>query len=236
MDSRHHTAETQVRFNRLVRWVCRRNPTCRLIEKTPHNIARIGFLERLVSKPVYVHIVRNGVDVARSVSRLASHNEYRIVGKSHVNQWWGRDESKWRTLALEGAARGYFPDEVPLIDSHVQRGAYEWLVSLGEADRWRTYLGERLHEVTYTAFTTKPAETLVQLCDFLELATPRVWLDWIVAQVRQEQHSNGPPLELPPAMCERFNAYQTRYGFRGEASSIHGKNSLGLTIGDKSRA
>ena len=217
MHGGHHTPGAQVRFNRLVHRMCR---GAKLVEKTPHNVARIGFLETLTKDALYVHVVRNGVDVAYSIDRIARTNPYRIAGQGHHNQWWGPDDCKWQALAGEGAARDYFPDEVARVHSHVQRGAYEWLVSLGEADRWRANLDGRLHELTYTQLTEEPARMLRHLCVFLGLACPGDWLDRPFAEVRPERHNPGRTIELPPQMSAQFNAYQEHYGFEGRAQAL----------------
>jgi hypothetical protein len=217
MDAEHYSSNAQVKFKRLFRFY---NHGSRLIEKTPHNIARVGFLETLSINPLYIHIVRNGLDVAQSINRIATNNSYKMAGRSRSNQWWGMDECKWHTLAQEGSARGYFPDEVNLIQTHRQRGAYEWLVSLGESDGWRSRLGHRFYELTYTEFTSAPAKSLEQLCEFLQISCPKDWLNNVVPKVHPENHYGEPSLRLPPAMCERFNAYQSHYAFDGYAIPV----------------
>jgi hypothetical protein len=123
------------------------------------------------------------------------------------------------TLAQEGQARGYFPDEIVYLRNHLQRGAYEWLVSLGEARRWRERLGDRMDELTYTQLTREPAETLREICKVLDLYCPQDWLDRTVRRVRPEkqQASANRSLDLPPKMAEQFNALQEIYGFEGRA-------------------
>ena len=37
----------------------------------------------------------------------------------------------------ERRIRNYFAEEITLLQSYASKGAYEWLVSLGEIDRWR---------------------------------------------------------------------------------------------------
>ncbi len=215
MGAEHHSAKAQRRFNRLI--IRARQAGKLVLEKSPHNVARIGFLESLTSGSRYVHVVRNGLDVSSSIGGLATVNSYRIAGRTQHNQWWGRDDCKWRTLAQQGAAGGYFPQEIGLLRTHAQRGAYEWLVSLGEADRWRVSLGPRFYELTYSEITSDPVAVLRALCAFLGLDSPDRWLQLALEVIRPERHHGGPPLELPPAMCEQFNQYQARFGFAGRA-------------------
>lgn len=196
-----------------------------LVEKTPHNVCRIGYIEALVpdkERTRYVHIVRDGVDIARSIGRLATVGTYRIAGKPNYNQWWGLDGCKWKSLARDGAARGYFPDEVGAIETDEQRGAYEWLCSIGEADRWREMLGSRMLEIKYADLTSRPGEVLKGVCDHLGISCDGVWLDRAIAPVQPERRNKGETLRLPPEMAARFNAYQERFGFEGRAERIPG--------------
>lgn len=215
-----YTPQAQIRFNRLLRWFCGCTQANKIIEKTPHNIARIGFLEALTQDACYIHIVRDGVDVARSIARVAGTNSYKIAGRPEYNQWWGEEDSKWQQLAREGSKRGYFPDEIDLIRGHAQRGVYEWLVSLGEANHWREKLGNRLYELTYTRLTVEPGKVLQEICDFLDLSCFQDWLDKAVSEVHDERHYEDRTIELPPSMCKQFNTYQRRYGFEGRAVPI----------------
>lgn len=216
------TDETRRRFNRLI-FGARRDSGKRLVvEKTPHNIARLGFLEALAPGASYIHIVRSGIDACRSIDRLARANAYRIAGRPRHNSWWGEDESKWKALARDGASAGYFPEEVGTLTGHDQRGAYEWLVSLGEADRFRDRLGPRLREITYPRLTGDAAGTIRALCEHLGASCPRDWLDAAAALVEDERRNPGAALILPRRMAGAFNAAMERYGFEGRATAVGG--------------
>ena len=188
-----------------------------LLEKTPHNIARIGFLEALTEDARYIHIVRNGIDVASSIGRIGRVSSYRIMGKPYYNQWWGNHNNRWLRLREEGSTRGYFPSEVCLLESDIQKGAYEWLVSLGEAERWRRILKGRFYELTYDRFTDETRDVLMELCEFLELNCMDEWLDNAVSLVSGRQHASDTVITLPPQMCSKFNEYQQLFGFSGRA-------------------
>jgi hypothetical protein len=215
LDASDRTDRAQKRFDTLIAGAAR--PGTRVIEKLPHNVARIGWLESITTGARYVHIVRNGLAVADSIGRIATHSTYRMAFKPRHNQWWGVDDAKWATLREQGAQRGYFAADVGELSTHAQRGAYEWLVSIGEADRRRAELGDRLLEFTYTEFTTRPGETLDRLCAHVGIGVPGDWRRRAVDMVRPEQALAGVALELPQAMAERFNSLQERYGFEGRA-------------------
>lgn len=189
-----------------------------VIEKTPHNVLRIGYLERLAPTARYVHIVRSGVDAARSIGRLAGVGEYRIVDAPRYDRWWGQDGAKWTALRAGGIDRGYVPDEVDRLDTNERRGAYEWLVSVMEATRWQaTHLGARMLEVRYPDLTGDARGTLSRICAHLGLDAPEAWLAEASAMIGPERKNRGEPLRLPPAMARLFNEYQERFGFAERA-------------------
>jgi len=217
MDAEHRSDHAQLVFNRLVMGERARARKPMVVEKTPHNVARIGFLEVLAPGARYVHIVRNGIDVCRSIEQLATEQPYRMAFKPRYNQWWGEDCAKWRALSEEGPARGYFPTEADLLTTNAQRGAYEWLTSLGEADRWRGALGDRLLEIRYPDLTSDPHASLLRLCDHFGVAAPGAWLDRALPLVGPERVRKRGPIALPPEMARAFNALQERYEFEGRA-------------------
>ncbi len=220
MDARHVTDTTRQRFTRLMRSARQGSDARLLIEKTPYNAMRLGFLEALAPGSRFVHIARDGGNVTRSIAGLAVGNTYRIAGRPTMNQWWGVDHVKWRVLARDGAAAGYFPNEVGQLEDDLSRGAYEWLVSLAEVDRRRAALANRLHEITYPALTLEPDATLQGMCAFLGLDCPTDWLRHAQSVLEPPRSAAGDPIPLPPRMAEAFNRYQARFGFPHRAAPI----------------
>jgi len=216
------TDAIRTRFARLILGERERTGRRVLIEKTPHNVYRIGLLEALTnSRARFIHIVRDGLDVARSIDRLASNQPYRMAGRADYNQWWGSNDLKWHRLRIEGPSRGHFSEnDVAQLKSNAQKGAYEWLTSLGEADRWRPVLGDRLLEITYPTLTADPIGTLSRLTAHIGASAPRSWLDRVSPMVSSERRNEGEALTLPPAMAQAFNDWQSRENFPGRAASL----------------
>jgi hypothetical protein len=217
VDQQDADAEATRRFNRLFI-----DPACRagallMVEKTPMNACRIGYLEALTRGAKYLHLVRNGIDVSRSIDRLSRDRTFRIVGMPGLNRWWGRNDSKWKAMSADGIAAGYYPDEVPLLTSFAAKGAYEWLITLEEVDRWRARLKDRLMEMTYDQLTVDPPTSLRMICKFLELPMAVQWFDRSIGMVDKPRRNEGRELVLPPMMCEAFNRMQARFGFSGRA-------------------
>lgn len=221
-DQSQVTDAMRTRFARLILGERERSGRRVLIEKTPHNVYRIGMLEALThGDGRFIHIVRDGVDVARSIDRLASNQPYKMAGRADYNQWWGSNNLKWQRLEAEGPAHGHFTaGAVAQLISNAQRGAYEWLTSLGEADRWRATLGERLLEITYRDLTRDTKGVFARLAEHVGAAAPDEWLAQAEAMVSPERKNKGGELRLPPHMAEQFNKYQERYGYENRAEPI----------------
>ncbi len=206
-----------MRFGRLMLRKMRQNSKGVFIEKTPINTMRIEYLNALVPHAKYICIVRDGVDICRSIARLAKTNTYKIAGKPTLNQWWGVDYAKWKSLVADGSEAGYYPDDVNHLDDHHAKGAYEWLVSLHEVDRCRELLGDRLCEITYSSLTDNPKQVLEDICNSMGMDAPKGWLQAASEKIHGARISQGSPVELPPAMCQAFNELQQRFGFAGRA-------------------
>lgn len=213
------TDAMRTRFARLILGERERSGRRVLVEKTPHNVYRVGLLEALASgRGRFIHVARDGVDVARSIERIATRPTYRMAGRGDYHQWWGSHGLKWERLAVEGPGRGHFTaPEVAELRSQAQRGAYEWLTSIAEVDRWRAVLGERLLEITYPELTADAGGAVSRIAAHVGATAPEAWLAAAAAMVGAERKNAGGELALPRRMAEQFNRYQERYGFPGRA-------------------
>jgi hypothetical protein len=215
LDASSSTARAQRRFRRLMSVPA----GLVLTEKNPINALRIDYLDSFAPDARYVHIVRDGVDVARSIEKLAKVTK-KMTFRPPLNDWWGVGDRKWATLELDGRKAGYYPDEALQLTTDSQRGAYEWLLSLREIEARRTRLGPRFVEFRYQDLTEHPRETMRTTMESLGLSCPSSWLAEAAAQVspaRGGEHKK--PLMLPPGMCTDFNELQIKYQFSGRALS-----------------
>jgi LPS sulfotransferase NodH len=188
-----------------------------VLEKTPLNALRIGYLNAIAPQAKFIHLVRDGVDVSYSIARLANTNAYNIAGKPKLNQWWGVNHAKWQTLVRDGVNAGYHAEEIHDLQTNASKGAYEWLVSLNEVNRWKKALDHRFQEFSYEALLANPESILKQICDFLEITVPSDWLQQSMAAIHFNRHSVDTSLALPYDMCQTFNWYQQQYSFAKRA-------------------
>lgn len=214
------TPAAKKRFDELIGRVGSAHTHRAVIEKLPHNACRLGWIDATEPGARVVHIVRDGLDVVRSIERLASNPTYTLAFRPEYNQWWGLRDAKWNAMSREGPARGYFAEEVRELKEHAQRGAYEWLLSLGEVDRSRDLYGERILEITYPQLVNRTGEICEQIADHFGLDAMGTWIDRASSMISDERKNEGPPLRLPSGMMQAFNSYQERHGFAGRAQSL----------------
>ncbi|MBT5408933.1 MAG: sulfotransferase [Phycisphaerae bacterium] len=188
-----------------------------VIEKTPIQAMRIELLYACSPQSRFIHLVRNGLDVVRSIDKLAKDNSYGIAGKGTWNRWWGRDMCKWHALAADAIEHNWFASEVPLLSTDAQMGALEWIVSLSEVQKHKKLLGDSLLEITYNDFTGSSANTVEEICRHFGLDVYDEWVDICCNTLEPARKNSGSPLVLPPEMCSTFNQLQAHYGFEGTA-------------------
>jgi hypothetical protein len=216
------TATARRRFRRLMS----APPGFTFVEKSPINTLRIGYLDAVAPEARFVHIVRDGIDVTRSIERIAAVTR-RMAFRPPLNEWWGVGEAKWTGLVRDGRAAGYYPDEVCQLTTDAQRGAYEWLLSQREVGGWRPRLGSRFVELRYQDLTDDPETTLRTVMDSVGLSCPDSWLEQATARVSPASSSAGTGLALPDQMCDDFNDLQASFGFKGRATPRnHGSRSV----------
>jgi CelD/BcsL family acetyltransferase involved in cellulose biosynthesis len=212
LDASAVTATARRRFRRLMS----ASTGLTLVEKSSVNALRIDYLNALAPEARFVHIVRDGVEVARSIERIAAVTK-KLALRPPLNEWWGVCNVKWATLERDGRAGGYYPNEVGLLTTDAQRGAYEWLLSLREVQAWRACLGSRLYELRYRDLVDNPGETLRAVMDSLHLPCPEGWAERAAALVIPGTHRHGEAITLPGQMCADFNSIQEGFQFSGRA-------------------
>ncbi len=215
LDSRAVTRETRIRFQRVMS--PRRGFT--LVEKSPVNALRLGFLDAIAPSARFVHIVRDGVEVAQSIERKAS-GARRMAFGPPLNNWWGISGAKWTALVRDGREAGYYAGEIRHLTADDQRGAYEWLVSVREINAWQSRLGPRLLELRLEDLISEPRKQLKSVVDWLGLLpSDEGWLDEAIQLVRPISNDYKTELTLPGQMRADFNELQESYHFKGRAIS-----------------
>ena len=127
-----------------------------LVEKLPIDNFRVGYLVALDPDASFVHLVRNGLEVAASIARLADSGRW-FVGR------------KWPLLTDHPRERG-LADIVDLCTDNHLRGLLEWRLSVEAASiGMRRYAPDRSIEIRYEDLVQNPRRVLGEVLGFVGL-------------------------------------------------------------------
>lgn len=174
-----------------------------LLEKLPINNFRIDFLDRVFPGCRFVHLVRHGLEVARSIAKTGP-------------RWYGANGGqKWRLLKEHARSQGWTDAEVAATHP-LARGLVEWTLGLEAVEaaikNWST---DRVHEIQYDDLLERPRVEVEKLIQFLGINENELVSQWAEENL-QRRTTTGDAVELPQdssprtlAMLERF-AYEVR--------------------------
>jgi hypothetical protein len=130
-----------------------------LVEKLPINNFRLQFIHKIFPAARYIHIYRNGLEVARSIEK-----------KNEDSEWFGENSYKWAELVKHALSK-HDTENLPAICSSVfDKGLLEWRLSTEAAvDFLGNLPSGSSFEIHYDAFMENPVGTISQVFDFLGL-------------------------------------------------------------------
>lgn len=181
-----------------------------VVEKLPHNVCRMRWLHALLPRAKFLHIVRDGRSVVRSIAKLAKDTQ-RTVGKWKLNRWWGVNDKKWKTLQREAEHMGI---AVPAAgdDTDEVRAAVEWLYSVTSGEIDGPTLADQYLQVSYERIVAAPTKMVKAIFEFVGLPTVQDAL----YQSKSLVYNTAPPppsIVLPPKLSSQFEADLHRLGY-----------------------
>lgn len=137
-----------------------------LLEKLPINSFRIPYLRALFPQSRFIHLVRNGLEVAHSIQRTGS-------------RWYAPNNGqKWQLLSHVGREQGLTSKFLAACESDLEKGLVEWTLSLESArDALANLPNDDQLEVRYEDLLDAPRQTLAKIEAFLGLETDRSMLE-----------------------------------------------------------
>jgi len=131
----------------------------RLVEKLPINSFRLPFITSVFPDSMFIHLLRNGLEVARSVDRMPKEPS-----------WYGHDDYKWKLLAEFAESHEQYRDLPALCDTARKRGLLEWRMSVETAIAYLDEMPpERHFSVTYKELLDTPADVMRRIEEFVGL-------------------------------------------------------------------
>jgi hypothetical protein len=181
-----------------------------ILDKSPDHIFRIGFLLALDPCAKFVHIVRDGREVAQSIVPLAEQS-FPILGRRRWNLWWGLEDAKWQFLRKVAKSRSYLSEAVDEAENDAERGLCEWLLSLNEIRLHRELLDHRLLEIRYDDLIRDTRYSLQRVAIFLEIEPSEQWLANAVAAISLPASRGDAPVTRSPELLKELARARADY-------------------------
>jgi hypothetical protein len=177
-----------------------------MVEKLPANNFRLAFLDACFPDARYVHVVRHGVEVARSIERECARG------------WYGAGDYKWHEIVRLAQANGASLGELATTAADgYERGLLEWRLSVDAATRFAgTIPATRWLEVRYEALVAEPVATVRRILAFLELPPDRHVLEFARADISRRSPAAAAPDEFArTALLAGASLARLGYGHAG---------------------
>jgi hypothetical protein len=172
-----------------------------LVEKLPANNFRLPFVDAVFPDARYVHILRNGLEVARSIERMADRD-----------CWYGENGYKWGRLVDYCRARDDYRELPDLCSTDFLRGLLEWRVSVDAALSFLDRVPERALQITYAGFIDEPVATVETIERFLGLE-PAQDVHSFVSERLARRTARIEPRPLTPPEIRIAGDLLTRLGY-----------------------
>jgi len=129
-----------------------------LLDKIPINSFRLEFIDKIFPSARYIHIFRNGRDVAKS-----------IMLKANEKKWYGADEYKWYLLKSY-ASKNKYANLAQMCQNNYERGLLEWRLSLESSQKFLSRIPDSKYiEIAYEDLLENPDFVIDKIIQFLEL-------------------------------------------------------------------
>ena len=128
-----------------------------LIEKLPINSFRLRFIQAIFPNAKFIHIYRNGLEVARSISKI-----------SEIQPWFQEDGYKWKALVTYASEQAHTRHLPELCQDNYQKGLLEWRLSTEAVLNFLSLQPtDRFIEVSYRQLVEAPGTTVEQILSFI---------------------------------------------------------------------
>jgi hypothetical protein len=147
----------------------------RLVEKLPINSFRLSFIDAIFPDAKFIHLLRNGLEVARSIDCMPAESE-----------WYGHDEFKWNLLVEYAEGREQYRELPALCDTTRKRGLLEWRMSVEATMDFLAGLPMGRHmDVTYEELLDAPVDVTERIEEFVDLIPSSATHDFAEANLKR---------------------------------------------------
>ena len=207
------TREARQRAHRIYAAFLLATGTRRVVDKYPEMLFRVPFVRAIYPDARFVFLVRNGWDVVTSIAGWST--KHAAESNGLVQNWWGRDDRKWRLLADEivpdDPDLGSVADKVAGFSREYDRAAVEWVTAMNEGLRQLREFPDAFLRVNYEELVRDPAGILARVLAFLDVADDPALIDYARGALTAPQPR--PRVELNAALRLPFETVIARMGY-----------------------
>ena len=192
-----------------------------VVEKSPSNVFRLDWLDALFPGSRFIHIVRDGRDVVRSIVGLASANRYRIAPAAARNQWWGRRNVKKRLLLdmADGFDHGVaWSEDGAGCASDWTVAALEWTLSVEAGLAFERRFPDRIRTIRYEYLVDDCRAQMTDILSWCGLSVSGVASLCEMISPRHRVERAIPFEKIAPHVGARFAGLARRLGYPDPAN------------------
>ena len=145
-----------------------------LVEKLPINSFRLPFIVDIFPDARFIHVARNGVEVARSIEKAVEKG------------WFGANEYKWGLLVNHLYSQDDTRDLLKYCSNDYERGLLEWRLSVDAINSFfETIPTDRFLQITYAELNEKPVDTIDRVFSFLGLQKSKAVSEFVTKNIER---------------------------------------------------
>jgi len=150
-----------------------------LVEKLPANSFRLEFIHRMFPEARFVHIYRNGLEVARSIQR-----------QNESGSWFAANPYKWEQLVEHERDRRGAESLSHLCQTYFDKGLLEWRLSTEAVVAFLDTLpDDAFLEIPYADLVDDPPGTVSQVLGFIGLEAEPAVTDYAARSVARKTNA-----------------------------------------------
>jgi hypothetical protein len=143
-----------------------------LVEKLPINNFRLPFINRIFPESRFIHIFRNGLEVAGSMAKIGN--------------WFEGRKAGWKVIANHARLSETTASLPELCSNDFERGLLEWRLSVEAVHSFFNSISpDRFTEITYDELVSDPVDTLNSLLIFIGLGKSQAVEDFASREIRR---------------------------------------------------
>lgn len=167
-----------VKLRKLFQYELKKSRRKILVEKLPINNFRLHFIKQIFPYAKFIHIYRNGVEVAKSIENMCQ-----------KGNWYGHKNYKWNKLveyARQFESIKNLPDQC---STYYEKGLFEWRLSTEAAVTFlRNNNDDSYIELSYDYLVKCPGLAISKVIDYIKLEHDMNVFNYVTLNIKRRSN------------------------------------------------